>query len=55
LRVRREIPHPGAQLTFTDVHGYRYPLGLTHLADPDIAFLEALYRVAAAVNQASAP
>ena len=44
LLVRREIPHPGAQLTFTDVHGYRYQLCLTNLADPDIAFLEALYR-----------
>jgi len=44
LLVRREVPHPGAQLTFTDVHGYRYQLCLTNLADPDIAFLEALYR-----------
>lgn len=44
LLVRREIPHPAAQLTFTDVHGYRYQLTLTNLADPDIAFLEALYR-----------
>jgi hypothetical protein len=44
LLVRREIPHPGAQLTFTDVHGYRYQLCLTNLTDPDIAFLEALYR-----------
>jgi len=44
LLVRREIPHPGAQLTFTDVHGYRYQLCLTNLPDPDIAFLEALYR-----------
>jgi hypothetical protein len=44
LLVRREIPHPGAQLTFTDVHGYRSQLCLTHLTDPDITFLEALYR-----------
>ena len=44
LLVRREIPHPGAPLTFTDVHGYRYQLCLTDLPDPDIAFLEALYR-----------
>ena len=42
--VRRAIPRPGAQLTLTDVHGYRYQLCLTHLADPDIAFLKALYR-----------
>jgi len=44
LLVRRAIPHPGARLTFTDVHGYRDQLCLTNLADPDIAFLEALYR-----------
>ena len=44
LLVRREIPHPGAQLPFTDIHGYRYQLTLTNLPDPDIAFLEALYR-----------
>ncbi len=37
LLVRREIPHPGAQLTFTDVHGYRYRLCLTNLPDPDLA------------------
>ncbi len=42
--VRREVPHPGAQLTFTALHGYRYQLCLTNLPDPDIAFLEALYR-----------
>ncbi len=42
--VRREIPHPGAQLRLTDVHGYRYPGCLTHLDTPAIAFLEALYR-----------
>jgi hypothetical protein len=22
--VRRERPHPGAQLTFSDIHGYRF-------------------------------
>ena len=44
LLVRREVPHPGAPLTFTDLHGYRYQLCLISLPDPDIAFLEALYR-----------
>ena len=44
LIVRREVPHPGAQLTFTDVHGYRYQCTLTNLEDPDIAFIEALHR-----------
>ena len=42
--MRREIPHPGAPLRFTDVHGYRYQACLTNLDTPDIAFLEALYR-----------
>lgn len=42
--VRREQPHPGAQLTFTDAGGYRYQLFITDLDDPDIGYLEALYR-----------
>ena len=42
--ARREDPHPGAQLTFTDINGHRFQLFVTDLADPDIAYLEALYR-----------
>lgn len=42
--ARRELPHPGAQLTFTDVDGHRYQVFVTDLDDPDIAYLEALYR-----------
>jgi hypothetical protein len=42
--ARREDPHPGAQLTFTDVDGHRYQVFVTDLADADIAYLEALYR-----------
>ena len=42
--ARREDPHPGAQLTFTDVDGHRFQLFVTDLADPDVAYLEALYR-----------
>jgi hypothetical protein len=42
--ARRELPHPGAQLTFTDVDGHRYQVFVTDLADTDIAYLEALYR-----------
>ena len=42
--ARREQPHPGAQLTFTDVDGHRYQVFVTDLPDPDIAYLEALYR-----------
>jgi hypothetical protein len=42
--ARREAPHPGAQLTFTDVDGHRFQVFVTDLTDPDIAYLEALYR-----------
>ena len=42
--VRREEPHPGAQLTFTDVDGHRYQVFITDHPEEDVAFLEALYR-----------
>jgi hypothetical protein len=42
--VRREQAHPGAQLTFTDVEGYRYQVFITDHPQDDICFLEALYR-----------
>jgi len=42
--ARRELPHPGAQLTFCDVDGHRYQVFVTDLEDTDIAYLEALYR-----------
>lgn len=42
--ARREDPHPGAQLTFTDVDGHRFQVFLTDQTDPDIAFLEARQR-----------
>jgi hypothetical protein len=42
--ARREQPHPGAQLTFTDIDGHRYQVFVTDLPDVDIAYLEALYR-----------
>jgi hypothetical protein len=42
--ARREDPHPGAQLTFTDVEGHRFQICVTDLAGDDIAYLEALYR-----------
>jgi Transposase DDE domain group 1 len=44
MLVRREEPHPGAQLRFTDVDGHRYQVFITDLDEEDIAFLEALYR-----------
>jgi hypothetical protein len=42
--VRREEPHPGAQLTFTDTDGHRFQVFITDLADEDISYLEALHR-----------
>lgn len=42
--ARREHPHPGAQMTFTDVDGHRFQVFITDIDDPDIAYLEALYR-----------
>lgn len=42
--ARREEPHPGAQLTFTDADGHRFQVFITDLADADIAYLEALQR-----------
>jgi hypothetical protein len=42
--VRREIPHPGAQLTFTDIDGHRFQAFITNQTDDDIAYLEALQR-----------
>jgi hypothetical protein len=42
--VRREIPHPGAQMSFTDHDGHRFQAILTDQPDPDIAYLEARHR-----------
>jgi len=42
--VRRERPHPGAQLSFTDHDGHRFQAILTDQPDPDIAYLEACHR-----------
>lgn len=44
MLVRPEEPHPGAQLSFTDVDGHRYQLFITDHPEPDICFLEAVYR-----------
>jgi hypothetical protein len=41
---RREDPHPGAQLTFTDVDGHRFQVFITDSDDPDLAYLEARHR-----------
>jgi Transposase DDE domain group 1 len=50
LIVRREIPHPGAQLRFTDLDGHRYQCFLTDQPDQDIAGLEARHRLHARVE-----
>ena len=40
LICRRERPHPGAQLSFSDHDGHRFQVFLTDQPDPDIAILE---------------
>ncbi|MGO9901649.1 MAG: IS1380 family transposase [Solirubrobacteraceae bacterium] len=44
LIVRRERPHPGAQLSFTDHNGYRFQAILTDQSEADIAVLECRHR-----------
>lgn len=48
--VRRERPHPGAQLSFTDTDGYRFQAILTDHTDPEIAVLERRHRQRARVE-----
>ncbi len=50
LIVRRERPHPGAQLSFTDHEGYRFQAILTDQPDPKIAVLERRHRQRARVE-----
>ena len=50
LIVRRERPHPGAQLSFTDHDGYRFQAILTDQGDEDIAVLECRHRQRAHVE-----
>jgi hypothetical protein len=42
--VRRERPHPGAQLSFSDADGHRFQVFLTDSGDRDLAYLEARHR-----------
>jgi len=44
LIVRRERPHPGAQLSFTDHDGYRFQAILTDQPDDSIALIERRHR-----------
>ena len=50
LIVRRERPHPGAQLSFTDHDGYRFQAILTDQPDEDVAILERRHRQRARVE-----
>jgi Transposase DDE domain group 1 len=50
LIVRKERPHPGAQLRFTDVDGHRYQCFLTDQTGHDLAALEVTHRLHARVE-----
>jgi Transposase DDE domain group 1 len=50
LFCRRERPHPGAQLSFTDLDGHRFQCFITDQGGQDIAALEALHRSHAQVE-----
>jgi Transposase DDE domain group 1 len=50
LIVRRERPHPGAQLSFTDHDGYRFQAILTDQDDHGIAVIERRHRRRARVE-----
>lgn len=50
LIVRRERPHPGAQLSFSDHDGHRFQAILTDQDDADIAVLERRHRAHAHVE-----
>jgi hypothetical protein len=50
LICRRERPHPGAQLSFTDLDGHRFQCFITDQDDEDLAQLEALHRQHAQVE-----
>ena len=48
--VRRERPHPGAQLSFTDHDGHRFQAILTDQREPEIAAIEREHRQRARVE-----
>ncbi len=49
---RRERPHPGAQLTFSDAGGHRFQVMLTNQQGSRIARLEQVHRQRAAIEDA---
>ena len=50
LICRRERPHPGAQLTFTDVEGHRFQCFITDQQGSNLALLECRHRAHAIVE-----
>jgi hypothetical protein len=50
LICRRERPHPGAQLSFTDLDGHRFQCFITDQQTDDLAALEATHRQHAEVE-----
>ena len=48
--VRKERPHPGAQLSFTDIAGHRFQCVLTDQAGDDLTEIEARHRAHARVE-----
>jgi Transposase DDE domain group 1 len=50
LICRRERPHPGAQLSFSDLDGHRFQCFITDQDGQDIAALEAIHRAHAEVE-----
>jgi hypothetical protein len=50
LIVRRERPHPGAQLSFSDGDGHRFQCLITDQPDNDLGALEARHRAHAIVE-----
>jgi hypothetical protein len=50
LIVRKERPHPGAQLRFSDCDGHRYTCFITDQNDTEIAALERRHRLHARVE-----
>jgi Transposase DDE domain group 1 len=50
LICRRERPHPGAQLSFSDLEGHRFQCFITDQTETDIAALEATHRQHAVVE-----
>src|SRR3954447_17513263 len=50
LICRRERPHPGAQLSFTDLDGHRFQCFITDQTGPDLTTLEVRHREHAIVE-----